>query len=188
MLIELMNSKNMTKYRLSKMTDIPYSTISDLCSGKTKIEKSSAETVYRLAKALEVSMEDLIKPDLIFRSDFENFKSTVCHQLKEMGDKEFLVETLESNDIRTYYERRWYPECLYLLAMLDYVSRENNIPLCKDYDDIRKCSLQETLYPASVRAISVVSDDDKVLEKAKETAIPEFLRFNIVENEVRNVI
>ena len=36
--------------------------------------------------------------------------------------------------------------------------------------------------------ISVVSDDDKVLEKAKETAIPEFLRFNIVENEVRNVI
>ena len=105
MLNEIMNRKNMTMYRLSKTADVPYSTISDLCSGKTRIEKSSVETIYRLAKALDVSMEDLIEPDILYRCSFENFKSTICHNLKEQGDKVFLIETLKSNNIRTYYEQ-----------------------------------------------------------------------------------
>lgn len=183
-----MNRKNMTMYRLSKTADVPYSTISDLCSGKTRIEKSSVETIYRLAKALDVSMEDLIEPDILYRCSFENFKSTICHNLKEQGDKVFLIETLKSNNIRTYYERKWFPECLYLLAMLDYISRENNVPLCKDYDDIRKCKLKKTLYPASIRAISAAAGNNDALKQAKKSSIPEFIRFNIVENEVRNVI
>lgn len=35
-----------------------------------------------------------------------------------MGDIDFLVVVLERNDILTYCHRRWYSECLYLLAML----------------------------------------------------------------------
>lgn len=40
--------------------------------------------------------------------------------------------------IRTYYEKEWCPECLYLLAMLEYVCRENDVPICEDYDDLAK--------------------------------------------------
>ena len=47
----------MTKYRLAVKSSIPHSTVSEICSGKTKLEKCSAETVYKLAKALDVSME-----------------------------------------------------------------------------------------------------------------------------------
>ena len=57
MIEDLIAKRNMTKYRLAVQSGIPYATISDICSGKTRIERCSAETVYKLAKALNVSME-----------------------------------------------------------------------------------------------------------------------------------
>ena len=134
---------------------MPYATVNDICNGRAQLEKCSAETIYRLASALEVSMEDLLAPCFIKRSTFENFKSSVCHQLKELGDLDFIMNILESQAIRTYYDRNWYPESLYLLAMLDYISRVNDIPLCNDYDDLRRCRLEKPVYPASIRALSV---------------------------------
>lgn len=122
------------------------------------------------------------------RCDFELFKSNVCHRLKKLGDINFIIETLESNDIREYYDRKWYPESFYLLAMLDYISRINNIPICSEYNNIRQQTLRETIYPSSIIAVSIVSDNDYVKEQAKREAIPEFMRFNIVENDVKNVI
>ena len=60
MLIEkLLADRNMTKYRLAVQAGIPHATLNDICSGKTRLEKCSAETVYKLSKALGVSMEVL---------------------------------------------------------------------------------------------------------------------------------
>lgn len=58
---EYMEQKKITKYRLSKLSGIPYSTVSDICSHKTRLEKCSAETVYKIAKALDITMEELIE-------------------------------------------------------------------------------------------------------------------------------
>ena len=126
---EAMKEKDLSIYRLSKESKVPYSTLRDICQGKAQMEKCSAETVYRIAHALNVTMEELLAPCMTKRSSFENFKSTVCHRGKELGDIDFIIETLESQDIRSYYNRQWFPESLYLLAMLDYISRENNVPL-----------------------------------------------------------
>lgn len=57
------------------------------------------------------------------RCSFELFKSNVCHRLKEQGDIDFLIETLKEDMIRQYYDKKWYPESFYLLAMVDYISR-----------------------------------------------------------------
>ena len=58
MIIEdLLAKRDMTKYRLAVEADVPHATLNDICSGKTKLEKCSAETVYKLAKTLGVSME-----------------------------------------------------------------------------------------------------------------------------------
>ena len=184
---ERLKEKKMTVYRLAKTSELPYATVNDNCSNKAQLEKCSAETVYRIASALDVSMEELLEPCFLKRSSFENYKSTICHRVKELGDVNFIIDTLESHDIRTYYERGWYPESLYLLAMLDYISRENDIPLASEYDDIRLCRLEEPVFPASLRAMSVAAGNDSALKEALKTAIPEFLRFNIIESEVRNV-
>ncbi len=58
---EILTQAGMTKYRLQKLSGVPHATLSDLCSGKTQIEKCSAETLYRLAKALQVPMEALLE-------------------------------------------------------------------------------------------------------------------------------
>lgn len=183
-----MARQNLSIYRLAKTSGVPYATLNDICNGKAKLEKCSAETVYRLARALDVSMEELLAPYLTKRSSFELFKSSVCHRLKEMGDLDFIMDVPKSREIRTYYDRGWYPESLYLLAMLDYVSRLNGVPLCNEYDDLRRCCLEKPLYPASVLAICAASKDDSVLIQAERDAIPEFKRFNIIECEVRNAV
>ena len=185
---DALKQKRMSIYRLAKTSKVPYATVNDICNGKAQLEKCSAETIYRIAHALDITMEELLAPCLLKRSSFENFKSTICHRVKELGDIGFIAETLESQEIRTYYDRKWYPESLYLLAMLDYISRENDIPLCDEYDDLRRCKLEKPVYPAGLRAVSAASKDKAVLHKAAMTAIPEFKRFNIIENEVRNVI
>ncbi len=188
---DIMQKNNISKYKLSKDADVPYTTISDICNEKTNLAKCSAETVYKIAKVLHVSMEKLLEPVIEYqnnRCSFDLYKSNVCHQLKELDDIHFIVSVLESNDIRNYYKKKWYPEAFYLLAMLDYISRLNNIPLCTEYDDLRHQKLEKIIYPSSVIAIYAINKDEKVKEKAFEDSIPEFKKYNIVESDIRNVI
>ena len=132
-----------------------------------------------------------MKKDIIFaetRIDFELFKSEVCHLLKELGDTEFIISLLESDTIRKYYDKQWYPEALYLLAMLDYVSRVNAVELCADYDDLRTKKLQEIIYPSGIITQAIVTGDETIKSKAIEESIAEFIRFNIVEKDIRDVV
>ena len=186
---EQLEKLNMTKYRLSKDSGVPQATINDICSGKADLEKCAAGTLFRLSKVLGVSIEDILRSaEAEYRCAFETFKSSTCHHVKDMGDLDFMIRLLESDEIRTLYNRHWYPEALYLLAMLDYLSRENNIPLCTRYDDIRMQKLQKPLYPIGVLVNKDVMESDKPLRMAEQDAIPEFRRFNIMESEVRNVV
>ena len=121
------------------------------------------------------------------RSSFEVFKSNVCHQVKDKGDIDFIIETLETNEVRILYDRKWYAEAFYLLAMVDYLSRVNDAPLCTNYNDIRTQKLRDLLYPAGVMLMDAVQGTDKHRRECMSSAIPEFLRFNIVESEVRDV-
>ena len=122
------------------------------------------------------------------RCSFELFKSNVCHWLKEEGDIDFLIQVLESDLIRKYYNRKWYLESFYLLGMLDYISRINDVPMCSEYDDLRQQRMQEIVYPVGVLLTARVLGDESIKEQALKEAIPEILRFNIVERDIRNVI
>ena len=191
---EILLRRGMTKYRLAKASGVPHTTINDICSGKTRIEKCSAETLYKLAKPLGTSMEALLEDGmnggakLEYRSTFDVYKSNVCHQVKDMGDLDFIIHTLKSEQIRKYYAKKWYPECFYLLAMVDYLSRENCLPVSREYDDIRSKKLAVPLYPLSVIMADAATNSSHWKAESIRDAIPEFLRFNIVESEVRNVI
>lgn len=187
MLEAILKQKNMSIYQCAKQSGIPYTTLSEVVRGKTRLEKCSAEVVYKLSRVLDISMEDLIADSVEIRSDFEVFKSNICHKAKDSNDLDFIISVLEADDIRRYWSKKWYPEAFYLLAMIDYLSRENGIPMCNRYDDIRSQSLKSPLYPKDVLMAARLSPDLDKREECLRTAIPEFLRFNIVESEVRNV-
>ncbi len=181
--------QRLTKYKLSKISGVPQATINDICSGKADIEKCSAGTLYKIAKALGVTIEDILDSyNEEYRCAFETFKSNTCHQVKDMGDSDFIVDLLETDRIRLLFSKQWYPESLYLLAMLDYLCRINNVPLCTKYDDIRETKLSDPIYPAGVLITCDVMHSDEAKKKAEDEAIPEFKRFNIIESEIRNVV
>ena len=186
---EQLEKIQMTKYRLSKDSGVPQATINDICCGKADLEKCSAGTLYKIAKVLGISIESILdsaKDDI--RSSFEIFKSNTCHHVKDMGDLDFIVVVLESDEVRKLYNKHWYPEALYLLAMLDYLSRINEIPLCSKYNDLRMRKLEKPIYPVGVLLNSEVLKSDEPLRIAEKEAIPEFRRFNIIESDVRNVV
>ena len=105
-----------------------------------------------------------------------------------LGDIDFIIEVLENDEITEYYNRGWYPECLYMLAMLDYLSRVNKIPLCNKYDFLRRFRLSETVYPTSIIIMALGRNGESIREQAISESIPEFIRFNIVENDVRDIV
>ena len=64
---KIIEQRQITKYRLAKESGVPHATLNDICSGKTNIGKCSAETVYKIAKVLDVSMESLLSDNLYER-------------------------------------------------------------------------------------------------------------------------
>lgn len=62
---DLLEKRNITKYRLAIQAGIPHTTLNDICSGKIKIEKYNAKTIYKIAKALNVSMESLTESGIL---------------------------------------------------------------------------------------------------------------------------
>ncbi|MBQ7964523.1 MAG: helix-turn-helix transcriptional regulator [Ruminococcus sp.] len=61
---EIILENGMTKYRLAKLSGVPHATLNDICNGKTRIEKCSAETIYKLSMVLNVSMEKLVEASI----------------------------------------------------------------------------------------------------------------------------
>lgn len=121
------------------------------------------------------------------RMSFENFKSTVCHRVKEVGEVNFIVENILARCVEVFYKKQWYLESFYTLAMLDYLSRKNNIPLCGIYNKMRCGKLEKLVYPSGIMRLYMASKDESILKESFERSIPEFKRFNIIENEVENL-
>ena len=77
---------------------------------------------------------------------------------------------------------------MYLLAMVDYLSRVNGLSLCREYSDLRGAKLKQVLYPSSLVLEAKITKNPALLRESERESIPEFMSHNIVEREVRNVI
>ena len=58
-----LDTRGISKYRLSKLSGVPKTTVMDICSGKSSLQKCSAGTIWRLAKALQCTMEEIMAFD-----------------------------------------------------------------------------------------------------------------------------
>lgn len=187
---DLLKEKKMSRYELSKLSGVPQTTIADICSGKTDLQQCKVGTLDKIAKALDETIDSLLlKHDKDFEEeiDFELYKSDVCQMVKRVGQIDFVIKVLENNQIRNYYDKGWNKEALYLLAMVDYLSRLNKIPLCNDYDDLRRKKFKKPIYPRSVIFEARIIKSDAPKKEAIKNAIPEFMNFNLVEGDVFDV-
>jgi plasmid maintenance system antidote protein VapI len=106
MLDAMLKERNISMYQCAKLSSIPYTTLSEVVRGKTRLAKCSAETVYKLSKILNVSMEELMTDSMEPRLDFEVFKSNVCHLVKDRDDLDFIVKTLQEDEISRYWGKK----------------------------------------------------------------------------------
>ena len=114
---------------------------------------------------------------------FEIFKSNTCHAVKEMGNKEFINEIVSKEYIEDYWDNKNRLCACYLLAMIDYLCRLENLPLIEKFDCIREYRLPKLVYPYSFN----FANNPNMIKKALAQAIPEFYRHGIVEGDVFNV-
>ena len=57
---DYLKQNNISKYKLSKITGIPKTTIFDICAGRSELSKCSARTVQLLARGLGCTMEEIM--------------------------------------------------------------------------------------------------------------------------------
>lgn len=182
---KILEEKNMSIYRLAKMTGISYTCLNELANGKRLISEVSSGNLRRIADALEMRMDllydDLIGIDIV---KFENFKSNVCHKLKEMGAEEFLIDLISNETVEKYWNQNQKLAAMYLVGMADFLCKKKKLPQNNAYDMYRSFKLSEPLYPMSL-SVHFKNTDEK--PEIPKDAIPEFLKFNIVEGDVFNV-
>ena len=85
---ELLYKRNMSALRCSQESQVPYSTLSDILKGKTPIEKTSADTLYKVSKTLNVSMEELLE-------------ASVCDSERNVGAVTIIIEVHSPRGVGT---------------------------------------------------------------------------------------
>ncbi|MBQ6813931.1 MAG: helix-turn-helix transcriptional regulator [Lachnospiraceae bacterium] len=186
---DLIEEYEISLYELSKKANVPYSTLSNIKLEKTDARKISSDTLYRLSKYLNISMEKLyLKMNAPKRMEFELFKSEARHELKRKGDTSYILYLLEEDIISIYWELDWQAESLYLLAMLDYLSKRHNTPICNKYDYYRTQKLANILYPKDILLMDKSNPDRNIKEEVLKICNPEFLKYNIVEVDLTDVV
>lgn len=83
----VLKAKHMTQYRLAIKSGIAHATLSDIINGRTRIEKCSGETLYKLAVTLGVNIEDLIS---------DSIKAAAIERSWEHGLPEYLQNDLDA--------------------------------------------------------------------------------------------
>ena len=126
--------------------------------------------------------------DSLYSENFDIFRSNMCHFLHNLEDKQFVRTILKERIIDQYYDSNQIAWALYVLAMLDYVCKENNLPICTNYNTLRLMKMKNMIAPTSIRLSQIMFEDDTVYKKLLESAITEFLKYNILESDIRIVV
>ena len=202
---ELMNSRNLTRAELSARSNIPESTLRDILNGKAQLDRCEAATLYNIAYALDVSVEDILEGywDSLERDapsrtsvhdenslmNFYVLADSMLGRLRATGDLAFIDGIDQNGWIERLYQGREYRCALFLLGMMDYLCRKNGVRQVARYDEYRKARLDRPVY--ALRTLNV-NDDDGAFQRARteaeNSAIPELGRYGIymTEEDIRH--
>lgn len=202
---ELMNACHMSRPELSARSNIPESTLRDILNGKAQLDRCEAATLYNIAYALDVSVEDILEGywdalerDAPARTSVHDENSlmnlyvladSMLGRLRATGDLAFIDGIDQNGWIERLYQSGQYRCALFLLGMMDYLCRKNGVRQVARYDEYRKARLDGPVY--ALRTLNV-NDDDGAFQRARteaeNNAIPELGRYGIymTEEDIRH--
>lgn len=192
---QLMNDRHMTRTELSRLSDVPESTLRDILNGKAQLDRCAAGTLLGLAYALDTTIEDLLdhfydeyqdepEPErrLVHSRDtiwafYALLKATLL-DLSNHPELIFVRSIYYENWIEQLFEDGHYREALFLLGLTDYLIRKNHMEPASRYDAYRCVRLDRPVYP--IRTMTADGDDfERAKKNARKNALPELARFNI---------
>ncbi|SDA63014.1 Cro/C1-type HTH DNA-binding domain-containing protein [Butyrivibrio sp. INlla18] len=181
---QYLEDNNISIYKVANSALVAYPTVFNIVNGKVDILNCALGVVKKIADALNLTIDELLT--LCDKNySFDLFRSEQCHLVNRMGEIEYVIELLEKKKIDYYWKLNMKVESFYLLAMLDYLSKRNEIPKCTEYEELRKYKLEKLVFPADTELSEKLLGKDAHKE-ALDHAIPEFLDYNIVECEIIN--
>ena len=113
--------------------------------------------------------------------NFEIFKSNMCHQLKSLGDFEFMKELLTTSIVEDYWNNQQILEALYLVCMFDTLCEKYHMKTHKKFSAVRSHKITPPVYPLDVR----MGLDSK--EGCEKVALPIFKEHGIMEVDIYSV-
>ncbi len=170
---EYLNQNNISVRQMSLITAIPYSTLSDIVNERVKLEDCQYKTLKKIAVFLKVSIDDLVYQE----EHFQTFRNNLHHELRLKGDVDVVLDILEEKRIDRHLLHQDMLKAMYLLSFIDYLSKKNNIPLCKEYKELRGKALDKPYY---------VGDQKESCKK--DNCIEEFVNHNIFEGELYDAV
>lgn len=90
MLNEILKSKNLSVYKLSELSNVPYTTVNELVNGKKNIADCKIKTIENIAKALNVSIETLL--------NMSNNKISLSNSWEENKNKKYSFPVIIENN------------------------------------------------------------------------------------------
>ncbi len=183
---QYLNKRNISGYYLSKATKIPYMTICDLLNGKTNIKNVSLKNALAISSCLNIDVNYLASFDDHELVSFRYFRNNTLHALKRKGYELFIKDLIKDKEIDFYSKNNGLEQALYLVSLIDYLCRINNLPIYdKRYNSLRKRRLERPFFVGSDLL------NFKSIEQAEKemgiSVIPEFKEHNIIEENVFNV-
>lgn len=174
---------------LASITNVPSSTLSDIMSGKTRLQHCQAKTLQKISRGLGLSMEELLKMDemiipdskapslhkLVSPEAFIVFRSDLLGLLNDLGERDFVSSVVKSHAVEGLYDDKLYPQALYAIGLIDYLCDKNGIPRQSQYDKYRGDTMEKTVYGF---AATENPDLDYIYF---QHMIPQMLKFNFIE-------
>ena len=122
---------------------------------------------------------------LSYSDSFDLFKSNICHELAALDYKEFLKKHFTNNTVTKLFDNNELLESLYLLSMIDYLCLSHNLPIVKEYNDIREYKIDK-LYVSKSIYLLLKTKSIKISDIYNDS-IDVFLRHNIAEANIYDV-
>ena len=194
---DMMKDKHMTRAHLRRQSGLPESTLRNILNGTTQLDHCEAATLLSLANVMGTTVKDLLckywaecgtdaEPEAKAVHDGESILyfymmyEAALIKRRLLGDIGFIREMSGCQWIERFYSDSQYRIALFLLGLVDYLSRQHHLKPNPQYDEYRKLSLDQPVYSPSTMAN--YDDPDaykKAMAYAETCSIPELARFNI---------
>lgn len=172
---------------LERKSQVAHATLFDIYSEKTDFKKVSVEVASKIAKALDMSIDELYMKltykdmtDMVTSKEFDLYRSDTLHKLRRDRWKKFVEK--HKSEVNELYKNEEFDKSIYLATLIDDICKKHKEPLIEEFEEVREVKLDKLLVPSSIYFalnLNTITSSELIKKSSKV-----FLKNNIIEEEI----